>query len=109
MRVRWDLRLHVAVPGPAVLIGNAAPTFVWQGKRRDYSQFLERIDLHRPDGAQVQPTVAEVELVDELLAQRQPAQPGALVVEDLIRLGPTLVIRQADASTVLHPEFVEVR
>src|SRR5450830_1694725 len=108
--IRWGRALPVvAVPRSPVLVGHHSPPPVGQRGRGDDADLFGRVDAPRGDGAQVQPTVTEVELVDELLAGLEvPERELAPIAQPIVvvLIPPPGV---ADLTTVGEVELVQVR
>ena len=81
----WTFAI-VAVPAPAVLVGDVAPAEVGQRAIGHDSQRLQRIDAPRSDRAQVLPVIAEIKHVGELLAEAEPAHGHPRIVEQVVRV-----------------------
>ena len=99
----------VVFPSPAVLIGDVTPSEPGERPARHDPQGLLRVHAFRLDGAQVRPSVAEVELVDERLARLEPAELRLLLVERLdVTPVVVIVIGPADPCPVRELEHVEM-
>jgi hypothetical protein len=96
----------VAVPTPAVLVGDVSPAPVRQWLVGDDAKQFYGVDAGRAHRAQVGPAVAEVELVDELLVVLEPSQRGPPTVQEV--LGLVVPVRSTDARTVGEVELVQV-
>ena len=96
----------VAVPTPAVLVGDVSPAPVRQRLVGEYAELFYGVDAGRAHRAQVGPAVAEVERVDKLLVVLEPSQRGPPTVQEV--LGLVVPVRSTDARTVGEVELVQV-
>ena len=100
--------LFVAVPGPAVLVGDVAPAPVGKRPVRKDPELVERIDALLADRAQVRPVVAEVEHVHELLPGPKPGERRLAIVERRPRVLP-VDVRRRQPRPVGEREVVQMR
>lgn len=97
----------VPVPGSTVLVRDGSPAPVGQRPVRDDAELLGWVDAPRGDGAQVQPAVTEVELVDELLAGLEPTEGKPVRVQRWAVAFVSLGIRLTDPVSFLEMELVQ--
>ncbi len=98
----------IAVPASAVLVRHGSPAPVGQGHVRDDAELLGWVDAARRDGAQVQPAVTEVELVDELLASLEPSEGEPPSVQHGVVSVVPFWVGLADPVSVGEVELVQM-
>jgi len=103
----WALTV-IPVPASAVLVRHGSPAPVGQRAVRDDAELLRWVDAARRDGAQVQPAVTEVELVDELLAGLEPPEGEPASVEHGVVSVVPLWVGLADPVSAGEVELVQM-
>jgi len=81
--IGWLVVFAIAFrPAATVLIGDRSAPPIRQRLGGNDPQLCCRVDPRRRHRAQMEPAIPEVELVKELLAQGQRAEPGAVAIDE---------------------------
>src|SRR5262245_4530278 len=106
-RIGWRVVLAIVpIPAATVLIGNRSPPPIRQRLGGNDAQLRRRINPRRAHCAQMQPAVPEIELVQELLAQGQRAEPGAVAVDE--SLVEIIEFGLADPSAIGEHKLIQM-